>query len=61
MAKKLYKNKKKKKKVNKDLNLTKIQKRIESLVKRNNSSLNYSYSSERIINSNKELIQKIKF
>ena len=60
MAKKLYKNKKKKEKTNNQLNLSKIQKRIVSFVKRNNSSLNYSYSSERIINSNKELIQKVK-
>ena len=45
---------------NSKLNLTTIQKKIISYVKKSNSTLNYDYSSERIINSNKDLIQKIK-
>ena len=52
--------KNKNKNTNSTLNLTNIEKRIISYVKKNNSSLNYNYSSERIINSNKALIQKIK-
>ena len=59
-ANKKTKIKNKNKNTNSTLNLTNIEKRIISYVKKNNSSLNYDYSSERTINSNKALIQKIK-
>ena len=57
MVKKLKK--KKNINTNEKLNLSKIQKKIISLVKKNNSLFNNSFSSEKIINSNKELINRI--
>ena len=61
MVKKLNKNKKKKEdlKSNEKLYLSKIQKKIISFVQKNKLLLNNSFSSERLINSNKELINKI--
>ena len=60
MVKKLNKNKKKKEnlKSNEKLYLSKIQKKIISFVQKNKLLLNNSFSSERLINSNKELINK---
>ena len=58
MAKKINKKKKVFKKRSK-LSLTKIQKKIISYVQQSNSLLNNSYSSERLIKSNKDIIQKI--
>jgi len=60
MAKKTNKKNNKKKKPNEKLNLTKIQKKIISYVKNNSSSLNYHEHSLKNINTNKDLIQKIK-
>ena len=61
MVKKLIKKKKKEKNINTNekLNLSKIQKKIISFVQKNNSLFNNSFSSEKIINSNKELINRI--
>ena len=61
MVKKLNRNKKKKEnlKSNEKLYLSKIQKKIISFVQKNKLLLNNSFSSERLINSNKELINKI--
>ena len=58
MAKKINKKKKVFKKPSK-LSLTKIQKKIISYVQQSNSLLNNSYSSERLIKSKKDKIQKI--
>ena len=56
----MNKKNKKEKKPNEKLILTKIQKKIISYVKNNSSSLNYHEHSLKLINTNKDLIQKIK-